>query len=294
MGYNRPHLLEQVLHAINSEVDVSGVPIFLSLDGPKGKLDSAKVVSSRTLFDNFSKGCESVSKYYSLSNLGLRAKVVDSVTRAFDTVENLLVIEDDCIIGPSTIDFFNWGLGVMRSDNQVEAVSGNYLGPKFSHGAFRARRFSSWGWATNKKNWNNFLESEQFQLELGKQELQIKKLTRNSPLPYFVEYRRIIKFLPALDSWAIPFDMYVRSRNGVVLKPTVSQVQNIGFGPESTHTQNGALLAQPTGYLDVSKVVLAGKMCSRGIELLEAWSKNLRMAQSFLGESGSPQNTSSG
>ena len=278
LGFNRPGLLNQTLTALSENADLSQRVGFFSLDGPRDNLDLELVNQSREVFSGFENSFGQVHKFYEDSNIGLRNKVIQGVTQAFNEVDNLLVLEDDCLVGPSTFDYFQYGFDWLEKQ-KTGVVSGNYLGNKKSNGAFVANRFSSWGWGTNKETWNKFLAHSFSQTPLVDLKSEIRRLSRNDPLPYRYEYRRIAKNLEKLNSWAIPFDMFLRDQQIKTLKPTTNQIQNIGFGLQATHTTRGSALSIPAGYLDISSVTPADEQTSFSVERREAWTKFSKLAR---------------
>ena len=282
LGFNRPSVLDQTLDSLRSNVSLFSSNLFLSLDGPRDTKDVQAVTDCRKVFDEFAKEATQATKLYSRTNQGLRTKVIESVTAAFKKVNKLLVLEDDCLVGESSVDFFNWGFEQLKYRDDIGVVSGTYLGQSRPNNSFLAKRFSSWGWATNKQTWKMFLESSYSQVPLVALHSEIARLTAKDPFPYRFEYRRISNNLCNLDSWAIPFDMYLRSEELLAIKPTVNQIQNIGFGDNATHTGRGSSLIVETGDLDVSMLQLACRDESAKIERAEAWIKLGKLTKELL------------
>ena len=281
LGFNRPGLLNQTLTALSENADLSQRVGFFSLDGPRDSLDVESVKKSREVFSGFENSFSQVHRFYEDSNIGLRNKVIQGVTHAFNKVDNLLVLEDDCLIGPSTFGFFQYGFDWLE-EQKLGVVSGNYLGKEVSNGAFIANRFSSWGWGTNKETWTKFLSHSYSQTPLVDIKSEIKRLTRNDPLPYRYEYREITKNIEKINSWATPFDMFLRDQQIKTLKPTINQIQNIGFGLQATHTARGSSLSIPAEYLNVGFSALAEEKSSSMIEKREAWTKFLKLAREII------------
>lgn len=282
LGFNRSRILQSTLDALKNNSSLSGVNLFLSLDGTRDSKDVKAVSECKKVFDQFAEEIHQATKLYSDTNQGLRTKVIESVTEAFKTVDRLLVLEDDCLIGESGIDFFNWGFEQLEARDDTGVTSGTYLGPNKPNEAFLAKRFSSWGWATNKQTWNRFLKSSYSHAPLVELHSEIARLTAKDSFPYRFEYGRISKNLNKLDSWAIPFDMFLRAENLLALKPTVNQIQNIGFGDNATHTGRGSSLSIETDDLDFSKLQLGSRDESDKIERAEAWSKFWKLAKEMI------------
>ena len=270
LGYKRPEQLKKTLEALYRFSGTLDIPVFFSLDGPKDESEVTYVESCREVFEEAQSHLETLAKLYSSTNEGLRAKVISSVSLAFSSVDTLVVLEDDCVVGPSAIPFFRWGLERLKNGSDFGAVSGTYLGRTWTNAAFRARRFNSWGWATHTDVWRRFLESTYSQQPLLKMTNQIRHLTSNDSLPYKIEYRRIMANLEKLDSWAIPFDMFLRSEGLTTIKPAVNQVMNIGFGYGATHTSRGSPLSIHPGELDFDRLRLLDEGNSSKLENKEA------------------------
>ena len=282
LGYRRPTALGKTLESLSKNTKLFGADVFLSLDGPIDGKDAQAVSECKKVFDDFARSQGNSLKFYSDINRGLRVKVIESVSEAFKTTDRLMVLEDDCLVGSSSIGFFNWGFEHMDQREDIGVVSGTYLGKKKSDKCFLAKRFGSWGWATNKQTWNRFIESMYSQVPLVDLHSEISRLSANDPFPFRYEYRRISKNLSKLDSWAVPFDMFLRSESLLALKPTVNQIQNIGFGDNATHTDKGSSLSIETGFLDVSQLQLANHDESLRIDRSEAWSKFAKLARELV------------
>ena len=284
LGFNRPLVLERTLLPLEDVAELGDIDFFLSLDGPRDIEDEAHIQACKDLFDAFAQKANSCVKFYSQRNQGLRKNVLSSITRAFESkeIDNLLVLEDDCVFGESSLAFFEWGFKAMSQRDDIGVVSGSYFGQRKESCAFTAARFSSWGWGTNRSVWQRFIDGDLSKANVSSLGDVIRSLTKNTPIPYQYEYVRIIQNLHQLDSWAIPFDMFLRSENLLAIKPTVNQIQNIGFGGNATHTGRGKSLSIETGHLDVSKFQLASRDESVKIERAEAWSKFGKLTKELL------------
>ena len=277
LGFNRPDVLLKALTALDEHGDLSQRIGFFSADGPRRNSETELIHETHKVFAHFEKRFKAVHRFYEDSNVGLRNKVIQGVTQAFEEVDYLLVLEDDCLIGPSTFEFFQYGFDWLKRRN-LGVISGNYLGNQKGQGAFLANRFSSWGWGTNKETWNLFLLNSFSRSPLVELKSHVKRLTKEDPFPNRFEYARIAANLERLDSWAIPFDMFLRSEDIRTLKPTENQIQNIGFGLAATHTSRGSSLSLPAEPLAMSSLVLVDEKTSARLEKHEAWAKFNRLA----------------
>jgi hypothetical protein len=86
---------------------------------------------------------------------------------------------------------------------------------------------SSWGWATWKRAWEHFdAEAKGYDLLVSNSKLR-RALDINGKYPYFkmLESQKSNK----VDSWAIRWYLSVFIKNGIVLYPKKSLVENFGF-----------------------------------------------------------------
>ena len=273
LGYRRPHLLRRSLEALAEHKTNEELFVFFSLDGPSHPNEQEVVNASKKVFEEASLRLRPTEKMYSTHNRGLRQNVMVSVSSALEKVDALIVIEDDCLVGPSSLDFFRWGLTLMKTQIEVGVISGTYLGKREFNSAFYANRFSSWGWATNRDTWEEFLSHSFSKQPLAELKPEIKRLTKHAPLPYRYEYWQITKNLENLDSWAIPFDLFLRSQGLRSIKPAVNQIMNIGFGDQATHTSRGSTLSIRPGVLICDSLAMVDESTSTKLESGEARDK---------------------
>lgn len=283
LGFNRPELLRACLKALIANPICKNLNAFFSLDGPRKGDESEKKAVDECLgvFREFELSFGEVTWLVSDLNQGLRSKVLSSVDHAFQEVDELVVLEDDCILGNNSLSFFLDALKVFKKNQSIGAVSGTYLGPTLPSmvtNVFEAQRFNSWGWATWKDVWEDFRASH-FSIQPAKSlSKEMLTLTREYPLPYRVEYSRMSRNIANLDTWAIPFGLYLKSQNIKTLKPTKNMVTNSGFGLNATHTRTGSLLSRRAKNYDFDLLALPKVRVSRFIERLEAWNKALLLA----------------
>jgi hypothetical protein len=283
LGFNRPELLRACLKALIANPMCKNLSAFFSLDGARlGDENEEKAVEEcLAIFKEFESSFGQVLWLVSHLNQGLRAKVLSSVDYAFDYVDELVVLEDDCILGNNSFSFFLDALNLFKRNPNIGAVSGTYLGPTLPRrvtNVFEAQRFNSWGWATWKDVWEDF-RSSHFSIQPAKSlSKEMLTLTREYPLPYRVEYSRMSRKIGNLDTWAIPFGLYLKSQNIKTLKPTKNMVTNSGFGLNATHTRTGSLLSRRAKNYDFESLSLPRVTLSRLIEGLEAWNKALLLA----------------
>ena len=237
IGYRRPEMTARVLAAI---IEAQPSHLFLVMDGPRSgdADDSSAVAAVRAVLEGVP-GETPVTKIFSESNLGLKARVVSGLDEVFATVEEAIIVEDDCLPSP---DFFRYATELLhryRSTAEVGIVSGSSR-LRGRHVSSASYDFSSdvriWGWATWGRTWRSFSASGDLERSWSVTE-QAELVNK---FPYGARRRAMKKMLKTagmLDSWALPFVVHCISHGYLNAVPTRNLVTNIGLGSSSTHTR---------------------------------------------------------
>lgn len=182
-----------------------------------------------------------VHKNYASENMGCGKRIYTGITWAFETEEQAIILEDDCVPDPTFFRYCQEMLEHYKDDERILMIGGNnpieqmhqseheYL---FSHVPFM------WGWATWKRAWDLYdyrLESwpQNRKNPLIKKAIPVKKAYYLYTTEFDVMHEGKYD-----DVWDYQF-MYagiINSMYGIL--PTKSHVKNIGFIEESTHTKD--------------------------------------------------------
>jgi hypothetical protein len=166
--------------------------------------------------------------------------VARGLTSAFQQVEELIVLEDDCIPHPTFFRFCEELLDRYRDDERVMHISGNHFQEQSRRPTPCSYSFCrwniSWGWATWRRAWQHFdldvrrwpqLRDTDFLDQLLKDQRAVKEFRR-----IFDElYNRPGEF----DAWDHAWSFACWSQSGFSLLPSTTLVGNVGFGPDATH-----------------------------------------------------------
>ncbi|MBW4890157.1 hypothetical protein KXQ82_10540 [Mucilaginibacter sp. HMF5004] len=154
--FNRPAYAQQVFDKIKR---LKPKQLFIFSDAPRaGKAGEAeKVAECRALFDdaNFTWDCE-VHKHFATANMGCGPGVKTAITWAFESVEKLIILEDDCVPDLSFFDYCETMLAKYENDPKVMHVAGTRWNEEFDAGKgdhFFCTVGHVWGWATWKRAW---------------------------------------------------------------------------------------------------------------------------------------------
>tara|TARA_B100001093_G_scaffold496161_1_gene541470 strand:- start:7729 stop:8559 length:831 start_codon:yes stop_codon:yes gene_type:complete len=213
-AYNRPSHLKRVLVSLQ---DYGIKKFFVFLDGPKNKQD--KLIQDEITFIVKNLKFAKVKLIKNKSNFGLAKSIISGVTKILKKFENIIVIEDDCIPFKNFFNFMASQLKTSYFKNECAAIC-SYMFPEISE--YNSKKlypillnyFISWGWATNKKNWEQFLNKK-----------KNKKIKFNVNTPY----SKFLKKKNLNSIWTINFIYHNLNFNKKYIYPNYSLVKNIGF-----------------------------------------------------------------
>ena len=252
--FNRPDFTKR-MHFIISQVKPQ--KLYVISDGPRASEETADVFKSREIFNVIDWDCK-VKYNYSDSNLGLRERISGGISWAFQTEENLIILEDDCIPHLDFFPFCEQLLNKYKDDERIMTINGCNLNPQltnyFSEPYFFSRYSNSWGWATWKRAWTLF-DSELIGLE---DNAVVKNFPYN--LPYHsrsgVYWKIILNRVKnyKINSWAYRWMFTLWINNGLAIVPQKNLITNIGNDHRSEHTKGNLFyLNIATANLDLGK-----------------------------------------
>lgn len=251
--------------------------IYFASDGPKSEMEADLVSRCRHIISSADWDCD-VELLYSDLNLGLSQRNLTAVDTVMATEEGVLVLEDDCIPRPQILRYVQTVLE-RESENKLLGVIScfNPLGDtRFlsRHAYFMSPTFRPWGFYISKQKWRlyrEFLEGFDVSTFSILRELSVYKGLLNKVL----KYKILRNHAASLSHGDILMQSFFRRQGLVSAMPSISQVVNIGSGPQATHTgfmpkylMNN--LSSPIKLLDFSKATSSSK--SRGrLDILEGW-----------------------
>ena len=226
LAYNRPKHLKRVIDATVKQ-GIKSINVYI--DGPADK----------QIFDN-QKIFKLLNKYKSKiliilikqsKNNGLAFSVTNAVTSELKDNDAVILLEDDCIPLSGFFNYMFTGLKKYRSSKNVRSIcSYNNLEIKSDY-AFFLKRFNPWGWATWKDRWkkNNF--------DIKNTIAQIKNNGTSDSLPLdlksYIENSEIIN--STQDIWSLSWTLMHYLDNSLILYPSRSYIDNIGFDGSGVH-----------------------------------------------------------
>jgi hypothetical protein len=234
--FNRPHTTARVWSAIR---EARPATLLVVADGPRAGRDgeAARCTEVRAICDNVDWPCQ-VLRNYADSNLGCRQRVSSGLDWVFETVEEAIILEDDCLPHPTFFTYCQELLERYRDDERVMLISGDNFQPgppRTPYSYYFSRYPHIWGWASWRRAWRHYDVNMSLWPTIRDAEL----LTDLFDDARSVEYWEAI--LPRvanreIDTWDYQVTFALRCQYGLSVLPRVNLVTNIGFGPEATHT----------------------------------------------------------
>lgn len=234
-AYNRPRHLRATLEALLQCPEFSGSKVFVFFDGPKTADDEVSAQMARNVVNELM--LSNMTVLFRESNLGLASSIIDGVTKICDEYGQVIVIEDDLVVQPTTLSWLNAGLAKYAHDQRVMQISAyQYRIPEFAKrndGSFQ-HFATTWGWATWKRAWDKF-DAEARGWEALKED-SVLSFNFDAGGVYPFSDMLLKQMNGKLDSWGIRWSWSVFVSRGLTLMPPRSLVRNTGM--DSSGTQN--------------------------------------------------------
>jgi hypothetical protein len=270
--YNRPDHTRKTIEALSNNLLANESELFIYSDAAKDVAAIDEVQEVRTFIKTI-QGFKSVTIVERDKNWGLAASIIDCVTHIINQYGKIIVLEDDIVTSPCFLRFMNDALDFYVDNSKIWSVSGyNYpINPKGLGDAFFFRISACWGWGTWKNRWF-FFEKDPNKLiqNFSKEDISRFNVDNSYNIWQQVEANKDGK----IDTWAIFWDTTIFKNKGLVLYPSVSLVQNIGF--DNTGTNCGADLKFSTSFLNKKENIQFQRL-----KVIES-KKALKRLKSFL------------
>lgn len=249
--FNRPDTTERVFEEIRR---ARPPKLLIIADGPRlNRLgESEKVAATRAIVEQVDWECE-VSKNYSDTNLGCKRRVTSGLDWVFQTVEEAIILEDDCLPHPTFFRFCEVLLEKYRGDERIMHVSGNNFqyGQKRSEASYYFSRYPHvWGWASWRRAWRHYDVQIMRWVCAESQNVFLSDFTNPAEKRFWkAKWNGVC--MGMIDTWDFQWVFACMEKRSLSIVPNINLVSNIGFGLDSTHTVNLSVFANvPTDTME--------------------------------------------
>ncbi|MEG3986974.1 glycosyltransferase family 2 protein [Microcoleus sp. S28C3] len=234
--FNRVDNTEKVFEAIRQ---VKPPKLLVIADGPRANKpgEAEKCAAVRAIIDRVDWDCE-VLKNYSEINFGCKDRISSGFDWVFNTVEEAIILEDDCLPHPSFFPFCEQLLEHYRDDKRIMSISGvNFqFGRKRTEDSYYFSRFSNcWGWATWRRAWQYYDVEMKLWPQLREAGF-LENLLANPQSVKVWDSAFQVSYDGTVNNWFFRWLFTCWVQNGLAIIPEKNLISNIGFGSQATHT----------------------------------------------------------
>ncbi len=242
--FNRPDTLKQVFEAVRK---ARPSVLLLAQDGARENrpTDAPLVEECRKIVEDIDWEC-TIYRNYSDVNLSCDHREFTAITWAFEYVDRLMILEDDCVPCPSFFPFCAELLEKYKDDSRVDRICGFNRLEKYDDvesDYFFSTISSGYGWATWKRCWDEIAANSHFEF-LADRDLcftyeQSREVIADRNYGDMLEQcRKCVDkdmSLGKISSWEILVGVYSVLNHKLIITPKYNMVRNVGAVPGSTH-----------------------------------------------------------
>jgi hypothetical protein len=236
ISFNRPALTRRVLQALRA---ANVTRLYVAVDGPRpNRPDDLKATAEVRAMASEIDWTAEVLTLFREENLGCKTAVVSAINWFFRQEGEGIILEDDCVPAPSFFRYCDELLERFRDDERIAQICGSTFIPPPRKGSYWYSKYADiWGWATWRRSWR-LADMSMAGWPEWRDSGGLAKLPGSTP--GFVAYwtRRFDEsYAGRVDTWDFAW-MFACWRRGLLsVLPATPQVENIGFGPDATHTR---------------------------------------------------------
>ncbi len=214
--------------------------LYLASDGPRDKGAEKEVCENirSWVLDNIDWECD-LKTLFQDDNLGCGRGPSTAITWFFEHVEEGIILEDDCVAHPDFFIYCEELLDFYRNDERISIISGCNFDLKKEFLRKESYFYSvfpyTWGWATWKRNWNDYDYTISEWKKINQKDLLLYLFKEKQyHLTWKLLFDKISKN-PPKDIWDYQFFYRCFIKKQLSILPTVNLISNIGFGDMATH-----------------------------------------------------------
>jgi len=234
--FNRPYTTEKVFEAIRQ---AKPTKLLVVADGPRADRpgEVEKCAAARAIIDRVDWDCE-VLKNYSDVNQGCKLRVSSGLDWVFDTVEEAIILEDDCLPHSTFFRFCEELLEKYRGDERIVMISGvnfQFGRKRTSYSYYFSRYTHIWGWASWRRAWKYYDVTMKLWPTI-KEGGWLQDILGNSQTGKYWGNIFQSVYDGKINTWDYQWTLACWVQGGLCILPNTNLVSNIGFGHNSTHT----------------------------------------------------------
>jgi hypothetical protein len=248
--FNRIETTKQVFEAIRK---AKPSKLYVAADGGRDNR-ADEIVKVKTVRDyvlnNIDWACE-VNTLFQDKNLGCKYAVSTAITWFFKNEDQGIILEDDCLPSQSFFLFCNLMLNRYVDHKNIYSISGSCFVDDNSISTFFFSKYPlMWGWASWSDRWDKYKVNYHYN------NFTLKYNVIGS-FKHYIYWNYLFKKTSEnkIDTWDYQWIYLVFKNKGMVIRPPLNLVQNIGFDSYATHTidSNNPISLFRANEIDLSK-----------------------------------------
>lgn len=235
-AFNRPDHLQKLIQSLKQNREFADSHLFIFVDGPRNDTES-EIVMQVINVARYEITTKNVKVVVRPQNIGLAKSLLSGIDEVLSEHEEIIVLEDDLVVGEHFLSFCNLGLQTYLHDKNVASIQGfTYDINAIPEDTYFLRGADCWGWATWKDRWKA-VNRDGYQLL---NEMREQNLTRSFDLEGAYPYTQLLERQSQgkVDSWAILWHASMYLQNRLSLYPRETLVENLGLDGSGTHSGN--------------------------------------------------------
>ena len=238
--FTRPDTFKEVFEKVKQ---ARPSKLFLACDGPRDNHpdDEKKIAECQKIAEDIDWECE-VHKKYSDKNLGCGVGPSSAISWAFESVDRLIILEDDCV---PELTFFGYAAELLekyKNDERIGMISGLNHFKEWDCGDFDycfTKTGAIWGWATWRRVWNKYDYymkdfDNRYYPKAIKDEF-INPRAAKGRIKNWTNTRRRLLAGENISWWDSQFDFVKYANSYLSIVPRENLIYNIGVGEGSSH-----------------------------------------------------------
>lgn len=218
--------------------------LFIASDGGRNTLEHTLCVNIRNeIMGMIDWECDLKTKFNEI-NLGSGLNVSRAIDWFFESVEEGIILEDDCLPNKSFFSFCENLLEKYRYRNEIFVIGGvNFQNKKKKVSSYYFTRYGhTWGWATWKRAWQHYdynlqkIEEPKYIIKVNEQfETDLERSFFTSIFDLCKDTNSMKS--KGIDAWDYQWVITQIYNSAINITPSVNLIQNIGFDKKATHTK---------------------------------------------------------
>ena len=236
--FKRPQETQRVFAEIRK---VKPPKLLVIADGPRSDRpgEDQDCLATRTIIDQVDWECEVLTNYAEV-NLGCRQRVSSGINWVFDTVEEAIILEDDCLPHPTFFRFAEELLDRYRDDQRIMSISGQNVqfGRKRTDNSYYFSQYNHcWSWASWRRAWQHYDLDMKLWPEIRDGNFLADVLGDPHAVKIWTNIFQLC-YEGKLQSWAYQWTFASFIQSGMNILANVNLACNIGHGMGGTNTED--------------------------------------------------------